>query len=606
MGSMYWGEIPQKDMLQVLEIEEKKGYREALDFVVCNHPKLARFLLSDTRIDWLLSCYAQDHQTRCLDLGSGWGSLSFPLTKFYEEIVSLERVPERLKFQATRAKQDRAGNIRFVEADMVSLPFAENQFDLVVASGVLEWAAFMRSCDPRVGQLSFLREIRRCLRAGGCLYIGAENRFGIQFWLGARDHSSLRFTSILPRSIASLLVSGLRGQRNSRYDTYTYSIRGYRSLLKEAGFSSLELYWTYPSYNYPKFSAKLRDSNAYSFLARYHHRLFGDMPPLKRLASFVGGILPGRILRLVCPLIWPSFLILAWKDFRPESLEEGIARVSLADSFLRVSGGDGPCSNINLIALERGEIRSVSKLKRCMRTERLETEERLLRKYAGVESDMNSTGAIDFFTEKPILGRPCRPNDIADDQRAIRWLLEFQDETASGPLTEIEVRQEHEQLSQALRQSRLSSSLVERTLDHIEQLGHFLVEKAVPKCLEHGDFWPGNILISDEGKVSVLDWEFHKDSGNPVFDFCFFTVRNSARGRTDVFRRNLSGLGPYSRIMRDTAAMFCAHRRLPSDVIRLGIPYVLSRCISRYSVYSNTRSPEVYRFRHLLTLWNDQ
>jgi len=594
-------------MLKTLEIEEKTGYREALDFVVCNHPKLARFLLSDTRIDWLLSCYAQDYQARCLDLGSGWGSLSFLLTKFYQETVSLERVPERLKFQATRAKQDRVGNIRFVDADMLSLPFAENQFDLVVANGVLEWAAFLRNCDPQDGQLRFLREIRRCLKPGGCLYVGIENRFGINYWLGARDHSSLRFTSILPRRVADLLVSRSRHQRNSRYDTYTYSVRGYRSLLREAGFSSLEFYWAYPSYNYPKFSAKLQDGDAYSFLARYHHRRFGEMALWKRLASLVGSILPPMILRLVCPLIWGSFLIFAWKDFRPESLEEEIARRLRAGSFLRMSGGDGPCSNIKLIALERGEIQSVSRLERFMRIEHLETEEQLLRKYAGVDSERNSLGTFAFFAEKPILGRPCRMHNLADNERAIRWLLKFQDETTSGQFTEIEARREHEELTQALLRSKLSSPLVEQTLGQIEELAHLLIENSVPKCSEHGDFGPGNILISDGGKVSVLDWEFYRDSGNPIFDFCFFTVTNCARGRAEVsFCKNLSGLGPYSRIMRNTAGMFCAHRRLPADVVRLGIPYVLSRCISRHSVYSNMPSPELYRYRRLLMLWNDQ
>ena len=116
-----------------------------------------------------------------------------------------------------------------------------------------------------------MKEIKRVLSDNGCLYIGIENRFGIQFILGDRDHSGLRYTSLLPRKFADILVKrygyegGIYGDKTKKmkekkgYYTYTYSAKGYHSLFQDAGLK-YKSYWVYPSYNKPYFSGKLEDN----------------------------------------------------------------------------------------------------------------------------------------------------------------------------------------------------------------------------------------------------------------------------------------------------------------------------------------------------------
>lgn len=128
-------------MLIALKLAGDKNYRNALDFVTWKHPDLDDYLLSNSRVDWLFHCYSKNFSKKCLDLGSGWGTLSFQLAKFFEDAISVERVLPRLVFQATRARQDRITNTSFIASDILNLPLRENQFDLIVANGVLEWAA---------------------------------------------------------------------------------------------------------------------------------------------------------------------------------------------------------------------------------------------------------------------------------------------------------------------------------------------------------------------------------------------------------------------------------------------------------------------------------
>ena len=141
-------------------------------------------------------------------------------------------------------------------------PLPPHSFDLIVLNGVVEWLGLSDlTRDPRDVQVSLLASLRGLLRPGGCVYVGIENRIGYDLFLGARDHSGVRFTSLLPRVVASLYLRLLgrsgytTGRRTARalhaYRTYTYSARGYRRLLLDAGYREVEMYCSMPHYNQP-------------------------------------------------------------------------------------------------------------------------------------------------------------------------------------------------------------------------------------------------------------------------------------------------------------------------------------------------------------------
>ena len=576
-----------------------------LDLLSQKYPRLAQYLLSNVRIDWLFHCYDQTRMERCLDIGSGLGGLVFPLAKFFKETISLELDPVKIRFQKIRASQEHAENVATIRGDMLSLPFGSKQFDLVVLSGVLEWAASQHQSDPKSAQLRVLREAERCLKPGGCLYLGSENRYGLQYWLGARDHTSLPYTGILPRRIADAIVSRLlRAHGWTKYHTYTHTYSGYQRLLREAGFRTTAFYWTYPSYSYPKFAGKLCDGSSYAFLAQYHLSNYPYMRFYKRLYSFIMTILPLAILANICLLFWPNYLVFAWKGPRSNTVEDVVARATHARSLVRMSGRDAPCSRISWVEMHGRKVKSFSKLSRCLKSNRLEQEEILQQTHSGIGCERYSSGGLTFFREDAIRGRPYNLRDMLDAHRAVGWLLRFQKATASEPLAQTVIEKEKEWIRTALHGFESTNSALKYALKSIENLGALLVSASIPKCAEHGDFAPGNILFSD-GKVVVIDWELFRASGNPMFDACYFAITTAAIPRAgESFEKNLSGSGPYSALISSFARRFCHEKKLPLEAFRLGIPYALIRCISRCSIYSDEPSPQVFEYAQLLKLWN--
>jgi hypothetical protein len=209
---------------------------------------------------------------------------------------------------------------------------------------------------PREVQLSFLREVKRVLSDKGCLYIGIENRFSLGYMLGVPDHSGLRYTSLIPRSMANFLVKrygrsgGMSRDTSNRenekewrgYRTYTYSIKGYNSLFREAGFK-FKSYWAFPSYDEPLFSARLNDSVALKGFVQYigpgsvqyigsHRRMF------EKIFSIIEKF-DSRILSLIANAITPCFLFYCYKNDIQESIDDIITDAAQLTSYCTT--GDG-------------------------------------------------------------------------------------------------------------------------------------------------------------------------------------------------------------------------------------------------------------------------
>jgi SAM-dependent methyltransferase len=259
----YWGEIPQSAMLKCLQVAETSDWRSAVR-EICSpiSPSLVSYITDSRRVNWF---YLLPRSVRTvLDLGAGWGTISANLAPHVERVVALEGVTERIEFVALRCRQDALRNVIAIQSDFRSVPIVSSSFDLIVANGVLEWVGLANGpTDPRELQKRFLRQMWRLLRPGGSLYIGIENRLGYNNFLGAKDHSGLPFTGLLPRRLADVTVRRLRqvgvGARyrtdngQTGYRTYTYSLKGYRTLFHEAGFSHVQAYAALPSYNDPRF-----------------------------------------------------------------------------------------------------------------------------------------------------------------------------------------------------------------------------------------------------------------------------------------------------------------------------------------------------------------
>lgn len=95
-----------------------------------------------------------------LDLGCGPGTFSAQLKARYPKahVVGVDIAYQMLQCSLTKQTWRRKYSV--VNADMVSLPFVDGQFDLIFSNQVIHW-----SSKPH----SLFRELNRVLRAGGCL-----------------------------------------------------------------------------------------------------------------------------------------------------------------------------------------------------------------------------------------------------------------------------------------------------------------------------------------------------------------------------------------------------------------------------------------------------
>lgn len=190
--------------------------------------------------------------------------MSCDLAAYAEQVIALEAVPERAEFIQARIQQDGL-KVHPIIADALRPPFPPASFDLITLNGVLEYAGLWDTGDPRDIQRTFLRRLFQLLKPEGYLYIGIEARFSWPYWLGLIDHSGLRFTSLMPRPIASAYCK-IRGtpffgaeHSIDGYRTYTHSPAQYADMVREAGFKAVAVSGVHSGYNDQRIIYDLED-----------------------------------------------------------------------------------------------------------------------------------------------------------------------------------------------------------------------------------------------------------------------------------------------------------------------------------------------------------
>jgi ubiquinone/menaquinone biosynthesis C-methylase UbiE len=247
----YFNPIPREIMEVCLKIIDSHGWEDGFKEILKHIPTSSRRewrenVLNDSRAAWIFLLDIPYDGT-VLDLGCGWGSISINLAKYYKKVIAFDLSIERIQFMKKRVEEIGLDNLIFVcGGDSPRLPFPSEYFDTVILNGVLEWIPTNQKGNPQKVQVQFLREIYRVLKNSKQLYIGIENRYGYEYFLGKPDnHSRLLCGSLLPRTIANY-YSLLR--KGTEYRTYTYSLDGYKKILKKAGFEKTCFYSLIPNY----------------------------------------------------------------------------------------------------------------------------------------------------------------------------------------------------------------------------------------------------------------------------------------------------------------------------------------------------------------------
>jgi len=277
----YWGKAPKEDLEQAIAVIEEQGW----DAFKKRFKDRFDATFEENRADWRFPIPLTKHSV-VLDAGAGMGRISIPLARVAGKVVSVDQSFLRMKFLKKRAELEELGNIETYVGDLLDLPFPKESFDLIVMNGLLEWIGATDRCsDPREAQIASLKICKDLLKPGGYLYIGIENRVALTY-LYALDHSGLRFTSYLPRVLTDAYM---RLRKGKRYDTYTYTKKGYEKLLDDAGLTKVDFYLVYPGYNCPRITIPYQRLDLLNYVIR---ALLPENTWRRRVARQLAGIRP--------------------------------------------------------------------------------------------------------------------------------------------------------------------------------------------------------------------------------------------------------------------------------------------------------------------------
>lgn len=540
----YWGEIPREEMAAILNqmnsgVCWKDALKESDSRVV---KEKYSFITDEWRANWHWFL-PLGKNARVLDIGSGMGTISAGLAGRFGEIWAVEPVAERAEFCRIRMEQDNIKNVKVIQSDLYHLPFPENSFDLVVMNGVLEWlGSAEKEGRPGDWQKKGLDIALRLLRPGGYLYIGIENRFGYDTFLGRTDHSGLKFTALMPRFLADLYCRFFSGKP---YRTYIYGKPGYKNLLKDAGFEAIRFLYPLGSYNYPYVifeSVRLLPAFRRQFNFRRSFRrkillwietflcrtellsfffsdflifaqkgkpVFPEPSPVNALALKDSADLnKTRVFSFCLSRVLPNFFVFKSSYAKPKMLLRFTAEEKYADIMKN----------------------TVSNLKHLHRT--------LPKAISGsipAILETGTSGNYSYLKEQIIISRHFSLlSSLGKDELDLagKWLVEFYQNT------------------HFVDKSRLSSEIMlswETAKKHFPSLsmpeydaGYLQHCRIISKDLgnpspQHGDFWMENIGIDNQNRLIVYDWSSFGKISLPGFDAVHFIitllVRHYARAR---------------------------------------------------------------------------
>jgi ubiquinone/menaquinone biosynthesis C-methylase UbiE len=558
----YWGEVSRHEARELLDAARRGSWVEAVRARFPERDNVRFGLLDLQRASWA-PMLGLDERSVALDIGSGYGAITHSLSRSVGELYSVEPVSERIEFTQERLRQEGIHNVQLIQASATALPLVENSFDLVVVNGVLEWVGeWDLEGSPRSAQLRFLDTICRLLKDDGALLIGIENRFGYGLFCGGTDHSGIPYTSLVPRRLASFMRRHSSSPRHcaqlnlkKEYRTYTYTERGYRKLLVDAGFAGVACYWAEPGYNQPYCLIPL----AMPQWIREHFRDQLDHPGpsprqswrrrLKRVVSssrFLSMVLPEFVL-LASKRRWRTAKVQSWVEeqlrhsvgkrdggadsqpttwalytraFRPKSIVRlGDPKSSRDLAYLKVIIGDRSSASSLEVELEN----------RARVLDRLQA-------YANPPVSVprgfgtlrvgNTSYVMESAAQGTQLSRMVRRlGYFADVRRVQNEFNRFFGSMIS--LTEV--------LQKVSGAKRLSSSWREipEEFDHhletraaIEQSRYFWGSSSSSRAMwiQHGDLSVENISLDQEtGRIEVFDWSDMASGFPPLYDlFEFF------------------------------------------------------------------------------------
>lgn len=156
-----------------------------------------------------ISKFAKIEGSTILDVGSGNGGISIAFGKHENtRVFGIDLDSNRVKTSKIGA-EERKATANFLVADGFNLPFKKSFFDIVICNDVIEHV-------KKPEQL--LKELYRCLRNRGVLYVCAPNGFS-PYSIFQDAHYGLFGLSLMSHRLGKFYVTKIR-KINESYDVY--------------------------------------------------------------------------------------------------------------------------------------------------------------------------------------------------------------------------------------------------------------------------------------------------------------------------------------------------------------------------------------------------
>ncbi len=570
--SKYWGEIPQNEMQIINKRIRKEYWKSVLENFSSELVTKKRYFIENLkRANFHFLCNL-DSNASVLDVGSGMGTISEALSYYYKRVTAIEPVSERIIFSSNRFKQENIKNVTLIQTDLNHLPFPKRSFDLIILNGVLEWIAlYDPNKPPEIVQLEILKKLYELLKSGGILYIGIENRIGITFFFGRVDHNYLSYTSLMPRFIANMITKIKKGYP---YRTYTYSLKGYKSLLSRAGFKEIDFFYPYGGYNNPKRIVPLSKK-----ILKTYFSLF-----MKSKNQIKSGFKKGLALCGGFNWLAPDFAICARKKgirqinaiermIRRAITKVGYSKFSNEFSFIVNNTSETHITFIVFINLYQHPFLVVTHSFKKDFNKIIEREYRNLKFIRSLlPEDMRKYIPkpifIDYIENRAILIKGFVSGKNLEVQMNKKKLVLMLSKIAEWNLEFNKVFGKYEILFEKKKVEELlfipMKQFSEKNQFDIPENFYVWIEEEIKKYKhyvllmspQHGDFWHGNIVESCN-RLGVYDWEFFGEVNIPLFDFFHFLTmlltspENFAKNRKENFSILFFSIDKFSTIIRE-------------------------------------------------------
>lgn len=148
---------------------------------------------------------------RILEIGGGSGLISYEMSKYGNEVITVDVQDESLK-DTIYKYQIQFKDFNFLLASGYKLPFKPNSFDVVICNQVIEHV-------PKQHHQQLINASYRVLKSNGIFYIATPNKL----W-PIEPHTKLPFISYLPNTIANKYIKLFKeGVDEYNIDLLTYS-----------------------------------------------------------------------------------------------------------------------------------------------------------------------------------------------------------------------------------------------------------------------------------------------------------------------------------------------------------------------------------------------